>query len=991
MIVGRTVTIRGFVFFFARIEHAKLHGNGDHELTRSLAMMSLIGSPGTGKTTMLANLPQMLLQYLSEHKDDALQVIKAAIHRVEGGAAASPDETYSRLLSSLQPGSMLVCWVRLQNSKELLPVEIDRPSRMLALRLLYGTVTYLDAETSSDSPLSSYHAFVEQLQNCPGLLNALQPHHAISFLQQQAEVSAETPHAVLVLWDECNCVNRDISGRLRKEHGATWVQQAAADIIQLSATTEDSCLLTMIQGTSRGSDSSMAVTSTHRAKTGILPLAAATLQEEQTLMLSIYQKLCRNVEIPVPEVLPAAYFGQLLNHLRDDQRRNLLEGPIPIADRLHTIFLHLSDNGCHQGATTTQLPEVKRQLELQVAAHVLLGVPVDLRAYVPETQILWGSLVADGLVHPIFASAASALLGLERRARLTELGSPNPYVQVLMASPRSPNQPEAAISTHSDGEAEQELPAATATRPLEVASAPLPQPFADALSPTPSQPVAPSRSAFNTPPTQVGSAQGDSTEAMKGSGLPVQVPPLPQLLPPAYPEGGQPLAAAMATMPIQLVSDPLSRTLAESPPPPSLNPAMPTDDEIATPAQQVGLANSQIPKEIDSPGPPMEVPTMHGPLPLARPCNDPMLAPVTLQMAPILLTSLWPSVNMPSAPQGELCYLENAYRKEEVDVQALLLPAYLRVHVLKESEIMLTELLRSCWVPTQLAILRLRLPADTPLLRNIARTDKQWSEPMVPALMAALRTAVESNTGQENELVTSARAAHLSTAAFAAVNCGNWGADSLLLLQTLTAVFILFLIQSKWKQSAASPQTQTLQFAMAEARSDMRRHGLSFPKCEQTVPDLEDAHTWQQAAAAPAKRRRTRSSTASPAASAGKRSPGAFRGSIDDLEDAVRTARPSTLASWEHQLAIYGRHRGTKSPPAIAVDDAHQQEMQLHPVYMFVTDKRFTEAHKAQYRVLALAGHPVCSNMILIDQAQAQEFYGYSLATQKCLSRSMSA
>lgn len=64
----------------------------------------------------------------------------------------------------------------------------------------------------------------------------------------------------------------------------------------------------------------------------------------------------------------------------------------------------------------------------------------------------------------------------------------------------------------------------------------------------------------------------------------------------------------------------------------------------------------------------------------------------------------------------------------QVDVQALLLPAYLRVHVLKESETMLTELLRSCWVPTQLAMLRLWLPADTPLLRNIARTDKQLSE-----------------------------------------------------------------------------------------------------------------------------------------------------------------------------------------------------------------------------------------------------------------------
>ena len=61
---------------------------------------------------MLANLPRMLRNYLTEHKDDALHVIEAAIHRVEGGPAASPDETHARLLSSLQPGSMLVCWLR---------------------------------------------------------------------------------------------------------------------------------------------------------------------------------------------------------------------------------------------------------------------------------------------------------------------------------------------------------------------------------------------------------------------------------------------------------------------------------------------------------------------------------------------------------------------------------------------------------------------------------------------------------------------------------------------------------------------------------------------------------------------------------------------------------------------------------------------------------------------------------------------------------------
>ena len=88
---------------------------------------------------------------------------------------------------------------------------------------------------------------------------------------------------------------------------ATWVQQAAADIIQLSATSEKSSLVTMVQGTSRGSDCSMAVTSTYRAKTGILPLAAATLEEEKALMLCIYQKLCKNVGIPVPEDLPAAF------------------------------------------------------------------------------------------------------------------------------------------------------------------------------------------------------------------------------------------------------------------------------------------------------------------------------------------------------------------------------------------------------------------------------------------------------------------------------------------------------------------------------------------------------------------------------------------------------------------------------------------------------------------------------------------------------------
>ncbi len=45
---GHTVTIRGFLYFFTKIENSKLHGNGDMALTRSMAMMSLMGSPESG-------------------------------------------------------------------------------------------------------------------------------------------------------------------------------------------------------------------------------------------------------------------------------------------------------------------------------------------------------------------------------------------------------------------------------------------------------------------------------------------------------------------------------------------------------------------------------------------------------------------------------------------------------------------------------------------------------------------------------------------------------------------------------------------------------------------------------------------------------------------------------------------------------------------------------------------------------------------------------
>ncbi len=65
-----------------------------------------------GKTTLLANLPlRLLLDYLVESKEDAMSVIAAATDRPKGGMFSKPEETYARLLASLQPGRMLV-WLR---------------------------------------------------------------------------------------------------------------------------------------------------------------------------------------------------------------------------------------------------------------------------------------------------------------------------------------------------------------------------------------------------------------------------------------------------------------------------------------------------------------------------------------------------------------------------------------------------------------------------------------------------------------------------------------------------------------------------------------------------------------------------------------------------------------------------------------------------------------------------------------------------------------
>ncbi|BDA41780.1 hypothetical protein COCOBI_02-5740 [Coccomyxa sp. Obi] len=136
-ITARSDVVRVFISFAATIQDNWLNGSGDHDYLRSMAFMSLLGSPGADesrimqnltlcKTTMVVELPRLVYDYLKLEPEDAQNLISAALE--QRATEKYVKATYNRLLSSLQPGRLLVSYFGVNTAPQLLPEEGRCPS-----------------------------------------------------------------------------------------------------------------------------------------------------------------------------------------------------------------------------------------------------------------------------------------------------------------------------------------------------------------------------------------------------------------------------------------------------------------------------------------------------------------------------------------------------------------------------------------------------------------------------------------------------------------------------------------------------------------------------------------------------------------------------------------------------------------------------------------------------------------------------------------------
>ena len=76
------------------------------------------------------------------------------------------------------------------------------PGNILALRLLYGFLTYFDSLGDPQSPVGTYEDFLVSLDR--RVRGALKPEDAFAFLDRMTGQMPDTPRAVFVLMDDFN-------------------------------------------------------------------------------------------------------------------------------------------------------------------------------------------------------------------------------------------------------------------------------------------------------------------------------------------------------------------------------------------------------------------------------------------------------------------------------------------------------------------------------------------------------------------------------------------------------------------------------------------------------------------------------------------------------------------------------------------------------------------------------------------------------------------
>ncbi|BDA41861.1 hypothetical protein COCOBI_02-6560 [Coccomyxa sp. Obi] len=939
-LICRNHTVRAAIFFFAKIERNFISSSGNSTgLTRSVALMALIGAPGTGKTTALTELVHMIREHIEKHPQDCLDIIKNATEEQEEGDA---EQTLHRLRNSVSEGRELVCWLRLDKDDTLraLEIEVQNPENTLALRLLYGFLTYFDSLSGPQSPAGNYQQFLMGLDRRVRV--ELQPEDAFAFLDLMTGQAPDTSRAVFIQLDEFNAARGPYPGDVPTgEDGLEriWAQKLLSTLIQF---TEDqpnkSRLVLGVLGTSRHSVATLVGTSTPRSEIGPLPLPAPLVRDMQhflrgiwgrvRLMVGSMERSCQAVEEEDSVVVQlASWTGgnfRLMAWMLElfGGARTVYDHMSWRAEKLANWFCakrgHPDQNsvksvlealrGGMEGQNwfdklgTLEQP-VKLAIIQQAIAHALTGVTVQLRAPVLKdhpAKITWGDLLNEGLVQPMFMVGVTQE---ERRKRR--------ILRVAESPVRTPVAEAHRIRAwHDTGRQGETLG------------------FRD-------------ERALGEPTTTPGGAP-PLRGAHHRSGGPSGGPG-PQ--PPASPAPG----AAPA---------PTGGPGSQSP---------------ATPA--AGAAVEPAPHRTS---PVMETVTSLGYRRLIDPAAKLSAANITIDLAPAVMAGLWRRIhNQDMSPLAETVYQESSAKKELVDLFCMMHPMYLRCMHLGKTHCSLAEVVRADWLAPWAAALRVELP-EPRMLEAVALFKGQLKPDFFTDVRAVARAALDFKEGDSwPDLEERAQCANLSRPAVGISAANNYGTDTVLFVKLRRRglweeeKYLDILVQSKYTRGETS---HTFLYALQEARSDTLRHNITAGEAP-SVAALEgpvEPHA--------AKRRTQPRREAAEKGEQQRRQDseqGGFPGgSMDDFEEAVLAAPAARLAAWEEQLE--GRMgEGDIQPPDCP-----------HPfLYCFVTDHNMLPDQHARLRVLSLAGPPFASRMVFIDRDQQKTFFGTSTAIQRNLAK----
>ncbi|BDA43282.1 hypothetical protein COCOBI_04-2940 [Coccomyxa sp. Obi] len=920
-ITARSDVVRVFISFAATIQDNWLNGSGDHDYLRSMAFMSLLGSPGAGesrKTTMVVKLPRLVYDYMKLEPEDAQNLILAALE--QRATEKYVKATYNRLLSSLQPGRLLVSYFGVNTAPQLLPEEEKLSwTQRLALRALYGACTWLDPLPGA-SPLGTYERFLHDIN--PDVRRQITLDDYYDFMEARCGISEDTPCMHLLALDEANAALKEF-----REGTTTWVQEgSAALLLDTHGQRAKRRLPIILAANSRHSEVSLTpIKATQQAKTGVLPLRAPTLSEGQELWVAIIERLSLTMtDMDLPEEAdvsdPTSGFNFLcrlcganfrcmawileilggssgrggwthaelassiagpkmlrVDSLKEDPLGNLLRD---LHAKVYGARWFTSEKWRDKDA------DDRWHVLTQTVAHAMLGISVRLVDCIPGSGLQWALVVADGLAHALYAERAGQELS----------GVASEY-----------------ISMHS----------------LSISRSPAGDPV------------------YETQP------EGSPVPSRRSPGAPAILPAH------AGSAGG---------------SEPMSPAHARS--------AGGSEAEPSTPAAQTMRGDRSTSQKMS---PKYRIHAMLGMLTVSGSATDPMQVPATLVVAPATLTALWPSLEFPNGPLADVVYHEDAYRREEVDVQAVHLSVYLLKAVLKEETASYASLVKGGWLSPVLHTLNFTLPDNLSLLKRIARVNKDWTEmerwkAIVKATGLAASTA-DDDAGATAAAEAAAKEADMNCASYAVIGPGNAGTDGFLQLRSDTNQQFKIFSQSK---KSEVDSTTTLEGVFEEMQKDLRGHGYVAAKLVTSVPALERMPYMVGAG----KRRR-----------GGCSPPQGWPGGTLQrfVEVGMAGVLPESLEYWREQLQDICNTKASAGKTVVVAGDLDEAAVQydkpkegeakleaLHDFsYHYITDRRLTPDQHRRHQVLALAGHELAARLVVVDRSCQEQFYGTATAIQR--------